>query len=370
MHLFSATGLAIIGIVLWVVVASVGRGRREWNILQRKRSIAACPSRSPLVVLIHSRNAPRKAAALLNMLYRQAHNPMRVRTYVLEEVDGFAPSRDVRHMYGVHHNTVDDHRPRIYVTSVARAREPVRLSDVLGRLLQAAVPPNTPAVWLSPGVSYLAPGWDVALESAVALSPHGTLLTAVPLPPSAAPMAAQKLLSTEGFVPDAVLSRELPPRIRYPYLDHKGRLMARTALRTLPRTATPPRTPLLHPAMVCGRADDMRRHRGSGEGGALALTRHFKGNRFALVPFNILCAPFKSPPARPSDEALVTPESRLGMWPGGDKAERLLGILLRHGSERDYDHLLQKVTALSRPRRPRATREGAANLEVKGEIAS
>ena len=124
MHLFSATGLAIIGIVLWVVVATVGRGRREWNILQRKRAIADCPSRSPFLVLIHSRHTPRKAAALLNMLYRQAQNPLRVRAYVLEEIDGLAPSRDVRHIYGVHHNTVDDHRSRIYVTTVARARSP------------------------------------------------------------------------------------------------------------------------------------------------------------------------------------------------------------------------------------------------------
>lgn len=367
MHLFSATGLAIIGIVLWVVVATVGRGRREWNILQRKRAIADCPSRSPFLVLIHSRHTPRKAAALLNMLYRQAQNPLRVRAYVLEEIDGLAPSRDVRHIYGVHHNTVDDHRSRIYVTTVARAREPISLSDAFGRLLQTAVPADTPVVWLSPGVSYLAPGWDVALESALALSPPGTLLTTVPLPPSSAPMTAQKLLSTEGFVPDAVLSLELPPRVRYPYLAPDGRLMCRTALRTLPRTATPPRTPFLHPAMVCGRAADLRKKKRKECQGALALTRYFEGTRFALLPFNLACARFRAPPARPSDTALVTPESQLGMWGAGDgaaKAERLLGILLRHGSERDYEHLLQKVRALSHrskpagippPRRPRAT---------------
>ena len=149
------------------------------------------------------------------------------------------------------------------------------------------------------------------------------------------------------------------------------------------------RTPLIHPHMfytsiqtfdtACSKFINektfrkLTRHVGSD----LALSVFFAGSaRYVLLPFNIFLSNFMAcnPPSKNRHKhsvwqkialqtlgidmrkGLVSPHLQLGMWPALQQkdhvsAERMLGIIRRHGSMRNYMYRLQKTNILSKQKK-------------------
>ena len=250
-------------------------------------------------------------------------------------------------MYVTHHNTVVDHRSRLHVQTSLNdnLKTPAKALEHLLKNLNT----NGLGIWMSGKTVFLCKGWDRLLEDGLARAPANTLVTAVPLPVSHAPIQALALLGGKGGyrrVDD--LEIPLPQRVRYPIIDRHGRLGSAIALRSVPATSAPLRSPILHPSLMAAPLSVLAQHRqprSTENNSDLEMTSMYDNNkRFALLPFNMACEPFV--PDRSPCRKRSSPELRLGMWVGGSSAERLLGILFRHGTERDFLHHLQRERAL------------------------
>ena len=104
---------------------------------------------------------------------------------------------DVRQMYVTHHNTVIDHRSRLHVQTSLDSKPPTPAA-ALQHLLTTSPNINGLGVWMSARTVFVCRGWDRLLEQALARAAPSTLVTAVPLPASHAPIRALALLGRPG----------------------------------------------------------------------------------------------------------------------------------------------------------------------------
>lgn len=362
--------MAVLALIIGILLALYKRGRKKWHVLERRREIRQLPNSQPIHVFMHVKGQAMTTAALINMLYRQASQPTRVHCHILESLDTMKnPNElaDVRQMYVTHHNTVIDHRSRLHVQTSLDSKPPTPAA-ALQHLLTTSPNINGLGVWMSARTVFVCRGWDRLLEQALARAAPSTLVTAVPLPASHAPIRALALLGkTGGYQKEDDLELSLPQRVRYPVVDRHGRLGSAVALRPVPPTSVPLRSPLLHPSLVVGPLPLLltRHRRRPPENADLEMSHMWDGGtRFALLPFNMACEDF-IPVRSHSRQQSSNPELQLGMWVGGSPAERLLGIIFRHGTERDFLHRLQRQRALFKAPKDTGVHAGGKRLPRK-----
>ena len=363
--MLSTLGFAFILLIAGVIVALIKRGQRRWQLVQRRRHISQSNLRSSVIVLLHSVKDSLQTAGLINLMLRQASRPLGIQFHVLEELKNSSQG-DSRQHYIAHHNTIDDHRNRIRVHTTVRqnrALPPAKafltlLRGVLAGGSTGLIASDTTVVWINALTTFVVQDWDLKILQSIQRSPN-SLLTSVPLNPTLAPTNARAVLGTQSFVTDEDLgggrrggNNVFGFRILFPYLDRKGRLQSRFAARAISPTMPPPRVPILHPCLVCGRLSVFKRFKFAQKeeqpNSDLDFTKMFPGMRFALFPFNLISCSFV--PVQKQSKSKFPPPStdiQLGMWPENPdaKAERLLGIILRYGSEQEFKHLWQKVSA-------------------------
>ena len=357
--MFSALGLTLVVLVVGIVITLIKRGQQKWQLVLRRRQIFSCTSRSPVIVLIHSVRDPLKTAALVNLMLRQASRPTRIIFQILEELKNSGQG-DTRQHYSRHYNTLDDHRSRIHVYPLPRrGKQELTHTQALAKLIrmcndEGLTPShqNSTLVWIDASTTYIIPEWDTLLVDSIDKNPR-SIATSVPLHPKHSPITAEEVLGSRSFVSNEdLVNRFTNQRIKYPYLDRHGRMMSAYVSRNLSRSMIPPRSPFLHPCLVCGRGNTfftrLNKNKitecSSADFGPTMLLPGL----FSLLPFNLYSVSFR--PTKPKKETCtkmfpVSTDFRLGMWVGGSKAERLLGIILRYGSEQEFRHLRHKVSA-------------------------
>lgn len=358
------------------------------NKYNRKKSIEkAFPAmrHRRIWVMLHSSGQSFQSAALINMLLRQSSVPSNLRFLVLEEL--VPGEQDTLHYYKKHHNTVENFSTNIDIITKARHRKPLPKPQVWIECVRHAKEkgldqPHTYVLWLSSNTTYIVPHWDKQLLEVSVDAYDQTLLTAVPVRQAKAetPTASQ-ILHSKAFVRD--LSYKLDTPVKFPVIDRTGRMRFHAFVKNIAYTNAGIQSPLLHPYCVFGLGKlfaksvqemaqrnyrTLERHLGKD----LAPTGFFgRSARFCLLPFQLYVAHFTSSPPPPRkrhkrsewqqwvqrrlhidlSKGRVPPDMQLGLWPPevagwGSDAERVLGILTRYGSEREYVYKKNKIKAL------------------------
>lgn len=350
---------------------------------KRQNAIAgACASiyKKKITVLLYSHKKPYKTASLINLLFRQSNNPNNINIILLEEIDH--EQQDTLYFYQKHYNTVNNHKHQVHVSTRSSLHRKRKKTEALLELWKIVRKTETDFVLcLSTDVIFICNRWEEKLQQILRNEPTNTVITTVPVRPSTSLQTAESVFRSNNFVYG--LDKPLSGVVSYPYIGQNGRFQTAPFFKSFASTKTGCQSPLVHPefAFTTKQLFDivskqmisipthnkLVRHVGND----LALTVYF-GNmaRFSVAPINICASYFTSspPPSKRRHKnshwqqfvlkrfnidmvrGIVAPEMQLGIWPPatswGSNAERILGIIRRHGSLADYRHKLQKKKAL------------------------
>lgn len=291
-------------------------------------------------------------------MLRQAYCPGNVHFLVYEEVTD--KHYDTLYYYKKNKNTVEDYAQNVHVLTKPFRKRPPGLGKVVSSLVAAArkrrlFKSRDTFLWIDTAVTFVAPEWDRVLQG---LDVQHKMVTSVPSDP-----------------------KQQDPLPRFPFVNEKGRIRSQPFFKK--NTTRCLKTPVAHPYFVFGsvlsltrslstanthRPSDLERHLGPD----FAPTALFgQCCDFYVLPRPLCKArllPSRLPPRKKHKQSFwqqwlqqntgvdlyngrVSAHIQLGMWPPGIRqkgsdAERLLGILVRHGSENEYNYKLNKMRAL------------------------